>query len=66
MVLPGETIALGAPAACDDCGTPFVLEVLCSAAGWYIGTLCHIEGCPSRREPYTRESFDYYSMKVSA
>lgn len=53
MTIPGETILTGAPAEC--CGQRLELEVLRSAAGWYIGTRCPNCG------PYSRESEYFYS-----
>lgn len=50
-MLPGETIATGAPPICQDCHTHLTMEVLRTCA-YYIGTQC---SCG----PYSRES-DYY------
>lgn len=57
-MLPGETILSGAPATCSDCGLTPKLEVLRSAAGFYIGTRCNCG-------PYSRES-GYYPDSESA
>jgi hypothetical protein len=54
MVLPGETIALGASPRCSDCGVMPPIKVHRSAAGYYIGTWC---ACG----PYSRESGYYAS-----
>lgn len=69
MVLPGETLALGASDVCGekwvDCGETepcqhvFKLQVLSSAAGFYIGTMC------PRHGPNTRES-GYYKTRELA
>ena len=48
-MLPGETIASGAPSTCPDCKKELKLEVLMSNAGYYIGTWCDCG-------PYSRES----------
>lgn len=53
MVMPGETIATGAPNKCPDCGKILELQVCHSGAGYYIGTIC----CCG---PYSRESLHYY------
>jgi len=58
MVMPRETLATGAPPVCPHCGTAVQLEVLQSAAGYYIGTQC-------RCGPYTRES-GYYPSREDA
>lgn len=52
MVLPGETISTGANPNC--CGKKLELQVLMSAAGYYIGTFCNNCG------PMTRESILYW------
>ena len=57
MTLPGETLATGAPPVCEDCGTKFVLQVLCTN-NYYIGTQC----CCG---PYSRES-GYYGLREEA
>lgn len=57
-MIPGETIASGAPSWCDECQTDMKLEVLMSYAGYYIGTMC---GCG----PYSRES-GYYRTREEA
>lgn len=56
MALPGETIALGAPDTCPDCGVELKLQVCVSGGGYYIGTMCDCG-------PYSRESGYYYSRK---
>ncbi len=56
-MLPGETIRNGASDEC--CGKKLELQVLHSAAGYYIGTYCPQCG------PYSRES-DYYSTFAEA
>lgn len=58
MVLKGETIATGAPDTCPDCGLNLELQVLMSAAGYYIGTFCDCG-------PYSRESC-YYKTREDA
>lgn len=57
MVLPRETIHLGADPNCSVCKKPFEFKVMQSAAGYYIGTQC-CEGPNSRESIYypTRES----------
>ena len=57
-MLPGETIASGAPSTCADCFKDVEKEVLRSAAGYYIGTIC---ACG----PYSRES-GYYRTEEDA
>lgn len=57
-MIPGETIASGAPNPCPTCGEVLHLKVLRSAAGYYIGTMCNCG-------PYSRES-GYYSTKEYA
>lgn len=58
MALPGETIHLGAPRTCQDCGQKLYEKVMRSPAGWYIGTECDCG-------PYSRES-EYYEHYDSA
>jgi hypothetical protein len=58
MAIVGETLALGAPERCDDCGTIIVLTVCESAAGHYVGAWC-------KCGPYCRES-GYYPDHGSA
>jgi hypothetical protein len=58
MALPGETIATGAPSTCPDCEVKLELTVCRSAAGYYVGTMCHCG-------PYSRES-GYYPDFESA
>lgn len=57
-MMPGETILTGAPDTCRDCGVELKLEVLRSAAGYYIGTQCDCG-------PYSRES-GYYMTRDAA
>lgn len=52
-MIPGETLASGAPNPCPDCGQYLEPEVLRSAAGYYIGTRCFCG-------PYSRESGYYF------
>jgi len=56
-MMQGETISSGASGIC--CGKELKLEVLRSAAGYYIGTFCQQCG------PYSRES-GYYSTTAAA
>lgn len=58
MTLPGETLATGAAEVCADCGIRFVIKVLRSAAGYYLGTECQCG-------PWTRES-GYYDTAAQA
>jgi hypothetical protein len=46
------------PDKCEDCGKELVLEVLHSAAGYYIGTFC-------KCGPYSRESVYYKTEKAA-
>jgi hypothetical protein len=57
-MLPGETIASGAPSTCPECRTELGNQVLRSAAGFYIGTRCECG-------PYSRES-GYYRTEQEA
>jgi len=57
-MLKGETISSGALKTCPECGVTPALQVLKSAAGYYIGTQC-------KCGPYSRESF-YYPLKALA
>ena len=57
-MLPGETIASGAPTTCADCFKDVQNEVLQSAAGYYIGSICECG-------PYSRES-GYYRTEEDA
>ena len=57
-MLPGETISSGASDTCEDCGVKLELQVLRSAAGYYIGAICDCG-------PYSRES-DYYPSREKA
>lgn len=56
-MLPGETIRSGAAGVC--CGNKLELRVMCSGAGYYLGTIC--PGCG----PYSRET-EYYRSKTEA
>jgi hypothetical protein len=56
-MIPGETIASGAPRTCPRCGATPEIQVLCTNA-WYIGTWCNCG-------PYTRES-GYYATEEEA
>jgi len=58
MAFPGETLGLGAPETCEDCGITVKEQVCQSAAGYYIGSMCNCG-------PYTRES-GYYKTKEEA
>ena len=57
-MLPGETIASGAPVICSDCNTEAIWGVYHSAAGYYVGTYCECG-------PYSRES-GYYRSREQA
>lgn len=57
-MLPGETLASGASAHCDECGTDVELAVHQSAAGYYVGTWCECG-------PYSRET-DYLPTRETA
>jgi hypothetical protein len=57
-MLPGETIASGAPNTCPECRTELGNQVLRSAAGFYVGTRCECG-------PYSRES-GYYRTEQEA
>jgi hypothetical protein len=58
MTVDKETIYNGAPSTCKDCGVHLLNQVLCSAAGYYIGTECHCG-------PYSRES-GYFASREEA
>ena len=58
MAEKGDTIRLGAPSKCPDCGMEVQIKVMVSIYGWYVGTRC-------KCGPYTRESY-YYSSKKDA
>jgi hypothetical protein len=52
-MLPGETLATGAPVLCPDCQVEVLpLRVLHSAAGFFIGTRCDCGPVYSRESPY--------------
>jgi hypothetical protein len=55
MVMPGETILLGADSVCPDCKTKAIRDVYYSPAGYYVGTYCNCG-------PYSRES-GYYPTR---
>ena len=57
MVMPGETIATGAPTTCEDCGKKSELTV-CKSSAYYIGAWCDCG-------PYCRES-GYYATREEA
>lgn len=57
-MLPGETILSGADLHCPECGKLLKFEVLCSAAGFYVGTEC----CCG---PYSRESIYFRTRKAA-
>jgi len=57
-MIPGETIASGAPSQCPDCKVKLEPQVLRTPAGYYIGTQCNCG-------PYSRES-EYYRTKEAA
>lgn len=58
-MLPGEPIASGAPSVCPDCAVQLQLEVLQSAAGFYIGTRCECG-------PYSRQSGYFKSRDLAS
>ena len=58
MTLPGECV-LDTKTACMECGTALDIQVLFSAAGFYIGFFCPECG------PYSRES-GYYASREEA
>lgn len=58
MTLPGECV-LDTQTVCMECGTPLDIQVLCSAAGYYIGFFCPECG------PYSRES-GYFRSREEA
>ena len=55
-MIPGETIASDASSTCEDCNKKLELQILQSAAGYYIGTWCDCG-------PYSRESGYYRTRK---
>jgi len=57
-MIPGETIASGAPKKCNDCGVTPPIKVHQSAAGYYIGSYCNCG-------PYSRES-SYFKTREEA
>ena len=58
MTLPGECV-FDTQTVCMECGTALDIQVLCSAAGYYIGFLCPECG------PYSRES-GYFRSREEA
>ena len=56
---PDETILSGASSVCPDCVVRLTLEVLESAAGFYIGTRCECG-------PYSRESGYFKSRDLAS
>ena len=58
MTLPGETVGT-IETECFECQRVLNIEVLCSAAGYYIGFFCLTCG------PYSRES-GYYKTSRDA
>jgi len=56
MALPGECVK-ETKTTCHECGTELTIEVLKSAAGYYIGFFCPQDG------PYSRESGYYRSYE---
>ena len=58
MTLPGECVN-DTQTACMECGTALDIQVLCSAAGYYVGFFCPHCG------PYSRES-GYYASREEA
>ena len=58
MVMPRETILLGASNVCSDCGVKVIPKVMSSPAGYYVGTSC-------KCGPYSRES-GYYETEGQA
>jgi len=57
VLLPNVSSA--PPRRCNDCNTHLTLQVLQSAAGYYIGTAC-------KCGPYSRESSCYYPTRQLA
>jgi len=58
MTLPGECV-FDTHTTCMECGTALDIQVLCSAAGYYIGFFCPECG------PYSRES-GYFRSREEA
>jgi len=58
MTLPGECVN-NSQTACMECSTSLGIQVLCSAAGYYVGFFC------SHCGPYSRES-GYYATHEEA
>lgn len=60
-MIPGETVATGAPVVCPDCGEHVLgPREMQSTAGYYIGYVC--DGCG----PYSRESGYYPTFKAAS
>lgn len=57
-MIPGETIASGAPSTCPECKVKLENQVCRSAAGYYIGTYCDCG-------PYSRESGYYKTREIA-
>lgn len=53
-MLPGETVATGAPSTCSDCGNELELEVCRSGGGYFLGYFCGQHGQHSRETGYFR------------
>ena len=51
-MMDGETVATGAQTACLECGTELTIQVCHSAAGYYIGYWCNMDGPHSRESGY--------------
>lgn len=62
MALPAELGEIGKPCECREI---FEAEVLTSAAGFYIGTMCHNPHCEYAHQPNSRES-GYYTTYAAA
>ena len=58
-MMPGETIATGAPPTCPECKVTVQYSVCMSAAGFYVGTNCDCG-------PYTRDSGYYKTRRECA
>ncbi len=61
-MLPGETIRSGARPTCVLCDTTFVLEVMNTPAGYYLGTRCRNSECANNFMPNSRETHYYPSL----
>ena len=60
MAIQGECIQTGASPICEVCGKKYVMQVLHSAAGYYIGTEC-CDGPNSRESGYYK---NYFNVEV--